>query len=69
MPEQFQARESRLIPDPMHAEVKVQVELPPEASALLRDLHSDRQTIGLASGIALACTIAIALKQVFGRDK
>ena len=61
-----QQHESRLVPDPIHAEVKVMVQLPPEAQALLRDLHSDRQNIGVAGMIALVCTIAIAAKQVFG---
>lgn len=59
--------ESRLIPNPMKAEVKVQVDLPPEATALLRDLHNDRQSIGIASAIALFCTIAITMKTLFGK--
>lgn len=60
---------SRLIPDPVHAEVKVHVELPPEATALLRDLHSDRQTIGAGSLIMLACTVALTMRQIFGKKE
>ena len=60
-------RESRIIPDPMHAEVKVEVKLPPEAQALLRDLHSDRQSIGAGSLILIVCTVAMTVKQVFNR--
>ena len=59
--------ESRLIPDPMHAEVKVQVQLPPEANALLRDLHQDRQQIWLGGAILLACLVALTLRRVLSK--
>lgn len=61
--------ETRLIPDPVHAEVKIQVVLPPEAERLLQDLHNDRQTIGVGSLLMLACTLAMTLKTVFGRHR
>lgn len=62
-------KEGRLIPDSINANVRVQVVLPDEATQLLRDLHQDRQTIGAGSLIALACTVAMAWKAVFGREK
>ncbi len=60
------SRESRIVPDPIHAEVRVQVQLPPEAQALLRDLHNDRQSIGVGSLVILACTVIMTAKQIFG---
>lgn len=61
--------ESRLIPDPMHAEITVQVQMPPEAVALMRDLHEDRQAIGLGGAILLTCVVLMTWRFVFGRQR
>lgn len=59
----------RLFPDPMRAEVRVQVQLPPEATELLRDLHNDRQTLGVGGFFMLICTGIMALNSFRGRRK
>lgn len=63
----------RLVPDRLHAEVKVLVELPPEAQAVLRDLHNDRPLIGVGVGVGaaimLVCTLIVTIKVAFGKRK
>lgn len=63
----MEPRESRLIPDPLNANVKVQVQLPPEAQAILNDLHNDRQAIGVGGVIMIVLTAIMAIKMVFGQ--
>ena len=53
----------RLIPNPMHVETTVQVILPPEVDALVRDLHNDRQLIGIGIGILISCVVWNTLKR------
>lgn len=58
---------SRIFPDPMHVETKVQIVLPPEATALLRDLHHDRQGIALGGLVMVGCIVALTLKRLLSR--
>lgn len=60
-------QESRIIPDPMHAEVTVNVQLPPEATALMRDLHKDRDSFFAGGAIALFCLVALTIKRLASR--
>lgn len=56
----------KLIPDHVKAEVQVQVNLPPEATNILRDLHNDRQAIGAGGFVALLCLVALTVKRLRG---
>lgn len=58
--ERIMGRDAKIFPDVLKAEIKVQVDLPPEARALLTDLHNDRQFIGIGGFIMTVCTIIMA---------
>lgn len=59
----------QLIPQPLKGEVKVQVVLPDEALCLLRDLHDDRQHVGMAASLLLLLLAAVTVKYLFGKEK
>ncbi len=59
----------QLIPQPLKGEVKVQVVLPDEALCLLRDLHDDRQQVGMAASLLLLLLIAVTVKYLFAKEK
>lgn len=63
------AQRKELIPQPFKGEVKVQVVLPDEALHLMRDLHDDRQSIGIGSVVLLALLAAATLKYVFQKER
>jgi hypothetical protein len=58
---------ARLIPD--HIETTVHITLPPEVSALISDLHHDREAIGYGGAILLACIVALTLRHTLSRKK
>lgn len=62
-------REGRLIPDPVRAEVKVEVQLPPELRSLVNDLHNDRQAVGIGSVVIVGCTVLMTLRSFFGKKE
>ena len=55
-------QESRIIPDPMH--VRVTLQIPDEMQQILRDLHADRQSIGAGAAILIACVVATTWKKI-----
>jgi hypothetical protein len=57
-----------LIPQPFKGEVKVQVVLPDEALHLLRDLHDDRQSLGVGAALLLLLLAAVTLKYLFKKE-
>jgi hypothetical protein len=59
----------QLIPQPLKGEVKVQVVLPDEALLLLRDLHDDRQQIGLGAFVVLLLLAAATLKYLLTKER
>lgn len=63
------AETRQLIPQPLKGEVKVQVVLPEEALCLLRDLHADRQHIGMAASLVLLLLAAATMKYLFAKEK
>jgi hypothetical protein len=63
------AETRQLIPQPLKGEVKVQVVLPEEALCLLRDLHDDRQHIGMAAALVLLLLAAATVKYLFAKEK
>jgi hypothetical protein len=58
-----------LLPQPFKGEVKIQVVLPDEALHLMRDLHDDRQGIGVGFMVLLALLAAITWKYVFQKER
>ena len=51
-----------ILPQPLKAEVTVNVNLPPEATNLMQDLHQDRAGIALGGVVLLVCVILATLK-------
>jgi hypothetical protein len=66
MSERIEARE--LIPQPLKAEFVVEVKLPDEVTALVRDLHNDRQHIGLGLAVVVVAIVAVAVTYLFRRE-
>lgn len=62
------AERKELIPQPFKGEMKVQVVLPDEALRLMRDLHDDRQSIGVGIMVLLALLAAATVKYVFHKE-
>jgi hypothetical protein len=62
------AENHQLIPQPFRGEVKVQIVLPDEALRLLRDLHDDRQSIGLGAILLLLLLSGVTLKHLFKKE-
>lgn len=60
-------RGSKLIPNPLKTESKVEVQLPPEVAAIMRDIHSYRQSIDTGGLILIGCAVALTLKHLFGQ--
>lgn len=56
-----------LIPQPLKGEMKVELQLPPEVTTLLKDLHQDRNGIAGAGSVLVACAVLITIKRVFGK--
>ena len=60
-------RGSKLIPNPLRTESKVEVQLPPEVAAILRDLHGYRSSLDTAGLVIVGCAVALTLKFLFGK--
>ena len=63
------AQRKELLPQPFKGEVKVQVALPDDVLRLMRDLHDDRQAIGVGSVVLLALLAIAILKYAFQKEK
>jgi hypothetical protein len=63
------AERKELIPQPFKGEMKVQVVLPDEALRLMRDLHDDRQSIGIGGVVLLALLAAATLKYILQKER
>lgn len=55
---------SRIIPEQMKMDTKVQVVLPPEVTTLLQDLHRDREGIAIGGLVLLVCAVALTFKKL-----
>lgn len=60
--------EAKVIPEKLNAELKVNIQIPPEATRLMDDLHNDRQGIGIGGCVLVGCVVALTLRRVLGKS-
>lgn len=54
-----------IIPQPLKGDVTVTIKLPPEVTAIMQDLHADRQCIAGGGIVLIVCVVLCTLKHLF----
>lgn len=56
------------IPQPLKSDINVTVNLPPEVTQLMKDLHADRDGIAAGGIVLIACVVLCTIKKLCNKS-